>query len=168
MSVESSLQTSQKRRDTLRPSTFHQALGIPVTYARNGSRLEMPCQSMYQESTELSLQTRKVKILPSAALFTVRPYSWVSTGVVSGVSEVTSPEDLLGCCVKEQGDQAKWTCNICYQFSHRSRQNVRNHVESKHYPSTFQYTCPSCDKICYTMRALEVHKSSAHRQQSSY
>ena len=66
MSVENYLQTSQRRRDILRPNTFHQAQGIPVTYARNGSRLEMPCQSMYQESTELSLQTRKVKILLSA------------------------------------------------------------------------------------------------------
>jgi hypothetical protein len=76
---------------------------------------------------------------------------------------VAAPEDLLEFCVRDQME-GKWSCTLCYQFVHRSRQNVRNHVESRHYPTTFQYSCPSCDKVCNTLRALEVHKSSVHRQ----
>ena len=82
---------------------------------------------------------------------------------------VSAPDDLLNFCVREGEGVGKWTCSLCYQFAHKSRQNVRNHVESKHYPTTFQYSCPNCDKVCYTMRALEVHKSSTHRQaQNNY
>jgi len=77
--------------------------------------------------------------------------------------KLNSPEDLLNFCEKEEDEMARWTCNLCYQFVHRSRQNVRNHVESRHYPNAFQYSCPSCDKVCYTMRAMEVHKSNVHR-----
>jgi len=79
------------------------------------------------------------------------------------VPDVTVPEDLLGFCVRDHEGQSRWTCSLCYQFSHKSRQNVRNHVESRHYPTAFQYSCPVCAKLCSTMRALEVHKSSAHR-----
>jgi len=77
--------------------------------------------------------------------------------------KLNSPEDLLSFCEKGEGEMARWTCSLCYQFAHRSRQNVRNHVESRHYPNAFQYSCPSCDKVCYTMRAMEVHKSNVHR-----
>ena len=76
---------------------------------------------------------------------------------------LSSPEELLNFCEKEEGGRGWWTCSLCYQFAHRSRQNVRNHVESKHYPNAFQYSCPYCDKVCFTMRAMEVHKSSTHR-----
>jgi len=53
---------------------------------------------------------------------------------------VKNPEDLYNFCTKEAGE-SKWKCGICYQFSHMGRNQVRNHVESKHFPNTWQYDC---------------------------
>ena len=89
--------------------------------------------------------------------------NWTLLNEPSPAGKLNSPEDLLNFCEKENGEMSRWTCSLCYQFAHRSRQNVRNHVESRHYPNAFQYSCPSCDKVCYTMRAMEVHKSNVHR-----
>jgi len=81
----------------------------------------------------------------------------------SALVQIENPDDLYNFCVREETGQNKWTCNICYEFSHQGRQRVRNHVESKHYPNTFQYSCDKCEKICNTKKALEVHNSEKHR-----
>ena len=73
-----------------------------------------------------------------------------------------SPSDLLSFCAKSPASN-KWSCGICGQFSHVGRHQVRNHVESKHFPTTFQYQCQYCDKICNTKKGLEVHLSERHR-----
>ena len=52
-----------------------------------------------------------------------------------------------------------YSCNICASFSHASRSNVRNHVESQHFPNTFVYTCDLCQKQCKSRQALQQHKS---------
>jgi len=75
---------------------------------------------------------------------------------------VTSPDDLYIFCTKEPG-QNKWKCNICSDYTNNGRNHVRNHVESKHFPNTFQYQCPQCDKTCNTKKGLDVHKSEKHR-----
>jgi len=75
---------------------------------------------------------------------------------------VKSPEDLYQFCVREVGE-SKWKCSICWQCSHAGRNNVRNHVESKHFPSQFEYNCDYCEKICHTKKGLEVHISQKHR-----
>jgi len=77
-------------------------------------------------------------------------------------SHVNAPDDLYYYCVREDGD-AKWKCSICDQFKHVGRNNVRNHVESKHFPTQFTYYCEYCEKTCHTKRALEVHNSEKHR-----
>ena len=56
----------------------------------------------------------------------------------------------------------KNVCSICRGFSHKSRTNVRNHIESKHYPGLYQYPCETCSTVVYTKRALEVHRSAYH------
>jgi len=76
--------------------------------------------------------------------------------------EILRPDDLYKFCIRDEGHN-RWSCTICYEFSHQGRQRVRNHVESKHYPTTFQYFCDKCDKICNTKKALEVHTSEKHR-----
>jgi len=82
----------------------------------------------------------------------------------NALEHVTNPDDLYQFCVKDELGLNKWTCSICYEFNHQGRQRVRNHVESKHYPNTFKYSCDKCDKICNTKKALEVHNSEKHRQ----
>jgi len=52
-----------------------------------------------------------------------------------------------------------YNCDICAAFSHVSRSNVRNHVESKHFPNTFVYNCNVCGKQCNSRQALQQHKS---------
>jgi len=66
------------------------------------------------------------------------------------------PEDLdqfIG-----RGD-LNYSCEICAQFSHASKSNVRNHVESKHFPNTFFYNCNICNKVCNSKQALQQHRS---------
>ena len=52
-----------------------------------------------------------------------------------------------------------YTCDICASFGHASKSNVRNHVESKHFPNTFVYNCNQCQKQCNSRQALHQHKS---------
>ena len=52
-----------------------------------------------------------------------------------------------------------YTCDICAAFGHASKSNVRNHVESKHFPNTFVYNCNQCQKQCNSRQALHQHKS---------
>jgi len=75
---------------------------------------------------------------------------------------VSSPDDLYIFCTKEPG-QNKWKCSICSEYTNNGRNHVRNHVESKHFPNSFQYQCPQCDKTCNTKKGLDVHKSEKHR-----
>ena len=77
-------------------------------------------------------------------------------------TNITSPDDLYLFCSKEVGE-TKWKCNICLQFKHGGRNQVRNHVESKHFPNQFQYNCEYCEKSCSTKKGLEVHISEKHR-----
>jgi len=80
----------------------------------------------------------------------------------SSHEQILSPDDLYKFCVRNE-EHNRWSCGLCYNFSHQGRQRVRNHVESKHYPTTFQYSCDKCEKICNTKKALEVHTSERHR-----
>ena len=43
-----------------------------------------------------------------------------------------------------------------------TRQNIRNHVESKHVVSP-GYVCNICNKFCQTKNALALHRSRYHR-----
>ena len=76
---------------------------------------------------------------------------------------LTSPEELLNFCEKEEGGRGWWTCSLCYQIAHRSRQNLRNHVESKHFPGHFSYNCNHCGKTFKSKNTLCVHVSQMHR-----
>jgi len=79
----------------------------------------------------------------------------------AGLVLVEHPDDLYKFCLRGEAWD-KWTCSICYKYSGR-RNNARNHVESKHYPKTFQYSCEKCDKIYNTKCALQVHNAVKHR-----
>ena len=50
------------------------------------------------------------------------------------------------------------TCSICQNFSHKSKYTLQNHIESKHFPNTFVYSCPKCLKNVSTREALICHK----------
>jgi len=93
--------------------------------------------------------------------------SMVDTGMMAQGADgnkgfqITEPQDLDQFLERDMLSK-KYRCGICGLFSHSSKANARNHVESKHYQGFFTYNCQSCGKVMNTKRALEVHKSSAH------
>ena len=77
---------------------------------------------------------------------------------------VADPTDLLR-YVREsyEGDRRVHMCTLCSKFSHTARSNVRNHVESVHFPNTFSYPCALCDKSFPTKQSVQTHKSRTHK-----
>ena len=75
--------------------------------------------------------------------------------------DITNPEDFNQFIVV-QDDEKKFLCGICKSFAHKSRQNVRNHLESKHFKGYFSYTCDICGKVCGTNNSMQTHKSMFH------
>jgi len=70
---------------------------------------------------------------------------------------LSTPEDFKKYIVQ---DELKGpTCGVCFSFSHRSKSNVQNHIESKHFPNSFTYSCPKCYKNVSTKKALEIHNN---------
>ena len=61
---------------------------------------------------------------------------------------------------------ARWFCSICGNFTHASKGNVINHVESKHFCGRISHFCDVCGHYCKTKNALQNHKTRAHKTSS--
>ena len=60
-------------------------------------------------------------------------------------------------------------CGLCFQYSNSSVTNVRNHIESKHFPGMMSYTCQMCGKIFSTKQSMDKHRiRCAAANQSDY
>ena len=57
-----------------------------------------------------------------------------------------------------------WNCSLCNLLSHRSKINVRNHIESVHFPGSFTYQCQQCGKECSSNNSLSLHVSRYHKK----
>ena len=55
-----------------------------------------------------------------------------------------------------------YLCTLCSQ-TRSDKTNLLIHVESKHFPDTFTYSCPFCDRTFGTQAAFKTHKSTNHR-----
>ena len=77
--------------------------------------------------------------------------------------DITSFEDFDQFVSKEQGHG--YFCTICQLYRRRGIADVRNHIESKHFPNTFSYSCNLCDIVLGTNTALVRHKQSKHKQE---
>ena len=75
--------------------------------------------------------------------------------------DITNPEDFNQFIVV-QDDEKKFACGLCKNFAHKSRQNVRNHLESKHFKGYFTYSCDICGKVMNTNNSMQTHKSIFH------
>jgi len=71
--------------------------------------------------------------------------------VDTGKGQISKPEDLRQFVLKNE-DSGVYTCGICFNMSHKSPWNVRNHVESQHFRDTFTYPC----KFCATSNQSDV------------
>ena len=81
--------------------------------------------------------------------------------------EFDDPSDLLQFVRKDPGDQ-KHHCTICENFSHATKSCARNHVESKHYPNLFTYSCDICAEIFSTKTNLNAHRTRKHKKTGNH
>jgi len=86
-------------------------------------------------------------------------------GGADGNKEMTL-EDLQAFARRDE-TTAKWVCGLCGIFSHLSKGNVINHIESKHFPGTIKHFCGICGHYCRTKNALQNHKTRIHKSSSS-
>merc|ERR1719186_973810 len=69
----------------------------------------------------------------------------VGAGVKNnGDQTFQNPSELLQFLRKDPLDK-KYYCTLCEKFSHKAKNLTRNHVESKHFPNTFNYPCDQCE-----------------------
>ena len=63
---------------------------------------------------------------------------------------------------KERNGEDQYKCEICGKIGSR-KDNVLNHVESTHFPDTFDYSCNICKKKMQTKKSLENHVYRNHK-----
>ena len=71
-----------------------------------------------------------------------------------------TPEDLYQ-FVAHQPEAKGYYCTICSK-ARPKRTEVRNHVESIHFPNSFCYQCQTCEKTFRSKNALKVHNTTNH------
>jgi hypothetical protein len=54
-------------------------------------------------------------------------------------------------------------CTLCGLFRNKTITNVRCHIESKHFPGTFQYACALCGKLMLSRTSLRDHTAACKR-----
>lgn len=57
---------------------------------------------------------------------------------------------------------ASFECSLC-DFRSAVRINTINHIESKHFPGTFTYTCDYCMKTFLSKNSFSSHVSRNHK-----
>jgi len=77
--------------------------------------------------------------------------------------QVKDPSDLNQ-YVSYDPTEEKYFCQICGNFTFRSRYNVRNHVEAVHFPNVFSYSCDFCGKAVGSKNALSIHMTRMHKK----
>ena len=75
----------------------------------------------------------------------------------SSSGDFTRPEDLDQYIIK--AGVGRYSCQLC-GYSQSQAGFIRNHVESKHFPNTFTYSCNLCSKTFGTNNAFLWHKRS--------
>ena len=70
---------------------------------------------------------------------------------------------LTNYIIREEGENSLFKCTICGHVN-ALKTNVLNHVESIHFPNTFQYSCDICGKTTKSKQSLYKHVSVNHRQ----
>merc|ERR1712034_53230 len=71
------------------------------------------------------------------------------------------PSELFQFVRKDVNDK-KYYCTLCEQFSHHGINMARNHVESKHFPTTFSYPCDLCGEVLLSKSNFMTHRSRKH------
>lgn len=73
---------------------------------------------------------------------------------------MTSFDDLM---MYVRRDEGRYSCSICNTFSHKWKDNVKNHVEAKHFVGQFVHTCSLCGVEFGSKYRLQQHRSREHK-----
>ena len=66
--------------------------------------------------------------------------------------------------ISDGANIGKFQCNICGYVA--SVYNVKRHVESKHFPGVFEYSCDQCEENFNTKSKLQNHRNYYHSSNS--
>ena len=72
---------------------------------------------------------------------------------------ITTPQDLDQYVLSSE--DGSFYCGICSQAM-KKKDNLKRHIESKHFPNIFSYQCPDCFTVLGTRKALERHRENSH------
>jgi len=68
--------------------------------------------------------------------------------------------------MEKEPETSGYYCKICQMYRKRGKADVRNHIESKHFPNTFTYSCEMCSYVVGTNKALSRHVQNVHNAQN--
>ena len=77
-------------------------------------------------------------------------------------TDLVDPEQLHQFVDRQHQPPGLFFCTICHKTA-ATRRDVRNHVESIHYPDAFVYKCQFCGETMKTKRARDWHMSKNHK-----
>ena len=80
--------------------------------------------------------------------------------IISGAGSISNPDDFDQ--YVQRGGSSGHYCQLC-SYSQAQFSVVKNHIESKHFPNTFSYQCPFCNKNFGTNKAFIIHKNRYHK-----
>ena len=79
------------------------------------------------------------------------------------LGEITCREDFYQYLVDNM--DGTFGCGLCNAVKpHKAKENILQHIESKHFPDMFSYPCPECSVVLGTKKALYRHKQNHHPQ----
>jgi hypothetical protein len=98
----------------------------------------------------------------SFALFSAlcRPPHSTTAAAANAAAAAEDPRDLHAYVLEDQ--QTGFRCQLCGRAG-ASRRDVRNHVESVHFPHMFTYECAVCGIKLSSRKSLDNHKYRHHR-----
>ena len=136
-----------------RASTFLTPSPIPVPTATRWLLPEKRCKGIFRSVKFLLFECINIGHWSTGVFYVTE--LWEAWLHFPGV--IKKPEDFDSFIrLNEYGVPS---CAVCYAFSHSAKSNVRNHIESKHFPNTFTYNCPICAKILASKKSLQNHAS---------
>ena len=86
---------------------------------------------------------------------------FLKCSIISGAGSISNPDDFAQ-FIQRNLISGEHVCQIC-NYSQKQLWTVKNHVESKHFPNSFTYNCPMCEKVFGTNQAFMKHKNRAHK-----
>lgn len=112
---------------------------------------------------EIALWFKKEFPSPSGYMDQMDPVDLSTDPLEEDVGTVHLEPSELFQFVSRCADDGRFYCTLCDKFAHPSRNCARNHVESKHFSSTFSYHCDSCGQTLDTQAKLNHHKNVLHK-----